>query len=149
MRRGWYLAGMGVLFSSLIAVQLARFGDPQAGASPTSTIVHSSELSDNLRSPARAALREAACWIAKARQTASDEADEMSLTLQTWDPKAGCTSEEMYQQQLARDSHGYLERARAAIRRAEKLSRTPQEKRWTAQQRALWLTNTDEGQSFD
>jgi hypothetical protein len=78
--------------------------------------------------PFDGALREAIDW----QQRAVDDARRNQEALQAWDPKAdggeGPSASENWKRQIARDSSGYLRRARAEAQRAAALARTPHER---------------------
>jgi hypothetical protein len=77
--------------------------------------------------PSQGALREAAVWWAMAVQFAAEEQEKVEAALQAWDPAAPVNGSEARRQFLALDHAGYVERALAAVQKAERLAETPAE----------------------
>jgi signal transduction histidine kinase len=136
---------MGVAAVSLLTIPLWRSDRLHAASAPASPAVDSARLCPLLRSPARQALRESACWIAQANQRASDAADASCQALEEWDPAVWCDRSEARQQQLAADPGGHLQEARRALERAAALATTPEERRRIAVTRAALAPAADPG----
>jgi hypothetical protein len=92
--------------------------------------------------PYQTAIREAGYWRAQAIQLAADERDEAHEALRDWDPAARLDAARELRRFLAADDGGYLKRALAALRTAERLASTLAEKRRAERTRQCWADST-------
>jgi hypothetical protein len=88
--------------------------------------------------PYQTAIREAGYWRAQAIQLAADERDEAQTALRDWDPAARLDAVRELRRFLAADDGGYLKRALAALRAAERLASTSTDKRRAERCRQCW-----------
>jgi hypothetical protein len=139
MRRSLQGAAYGKIALCLLTLPLVARMPSRYGAQP-----HTATPPWNLPWPSttsQTAMREASAWWVEAVQLAADETDEAHVVLQTWDPNAPSDiHEELVQQHrfLAADHGGYVERALAAVRRAERLAQTSAERARAERHRRIW-----------
>jgi hypothetical protein len=126
----------GVIGIGLLGAPLMQLVPAPPAASPRPPVVDP-PLLPLRRTPAQAALREAAFWWVQAVQLADDDCDEAREALHAWDPAAHFDLKTTRERELARDQEGYLRRSFAAAHRAAALARTAAERHRTEQSLVL------------